>query len=347
MASTAEPAPSRSPQDTVATRPGKPASQLPEPGRFWVRYLPKSWETPDRPWIHLATARLGEWARRPASRTGAVEALPDIPLDDVLYVPPVPSKRGPARDELATARLVHGTPVLVQLFPGEEPKIPSVQGVTFVFDLLSVLMEGDLGRLDRLPTGASAVWPLIAGLTDDPSLWDEGCRRLALAGARCVQAITPLLVPADRHRLLNELEGRDDLFDALFHREPPPERDFARAAHRHGLEPYLARPLPRAPILGRENRRIGEVLALAAELWLRLDRPVEQGQAFYRAARWVDETRYDLDALAHEGNLAVIKAFDEASLAVVADVVETGESELLAGLLADYVAPKGQEEGTR
>lgn len=336
--------PSVEPQE--AARPSRPGSQLPEPGRFWVRYLPKAWETPDRPWVHLGGGRLGEWVRRGAPRP-ALESLSDAPLDDVLYVPPVPPKRGPARDELATARLMDGTPVLVQLFPGEEPKIPPVQGVTFVFDLLAVLLDGDLGKLDRLPTGASVVWPLIAGLTDDPSLWDEGCRRLALAGARCAQALAPALTPQDRHRLLDEKEGGDDLFDALFHREPPPERDFARAAHRHGLDPFLARPLPRAPIVGRENRRIGEVLALAGELWLRLGRPVEQGQSFYRSARWVDETTYDLEALAHEGNLGVIKVFDPTSLAVVAEVVETGESALLAGLLAEYVAPQGPEgEGT-
>jgi hypothetical protein len=334
-------------EEARPARPARPGSQLPEPGRFWVRYLPKTWETPDRPWVHLAGAKLGEWARRGAPRP-ALESLSDTPLDDVLYIPPVPAKRGAARDELATARLVDGTPVLVQLFPGEEPKIPPVQGVTFVFDLLAVLMDGDLGRLDRLlPTGASVVWPLIPGLTDDPSLWDEGCRRLAMAGARCAQALAPVLSPADRHRVLEELESRDELFDALFHREPPPERDFARVAHRHGLDPFLARPLPRAPIVGRENRRIGEVLALIAELWLRLGRPVEQGQAFYRSARWVDETTYDLDALAHEGNLAVIKAFDERSVAAVAEVAETGESELLAELLAEYVAPQGPEgEGT-
>jgi hypothetical protein len=280
---------------------------------------------------------LGEWERRGASRVVSSEALAEIPLDDVLYLPPVPAKRGPARDEIATAHLVDGTPVLVQLFPGDEPKIPPVQGVTFVFDLLAVLMERDLGKLDRLPTGASVVWPLIPGLSDDPALWDEGCRRLALAGARCAQALAPTLVPADRRRLLDELDDPDEVFEALFHRESPPEREFARAAHCHGLDPFLPRPLPRAPIVGRENRRLGEVLALIAELWLRLGRPVEQGQAFYRAARWVDETTYDLEALTREGNLAVLKALDERSREAVAEMVDTGESELLAALLAEYV----------
>jgi hypothetical protein len=319
------------------SRPARPISQLPEPGRFWVRYVPRAWERPDRPWLHLATGRLGEWAHRGASRVASVESLADIPLDDVLYLPPVPAKRGTVRDEAATAHLVNGTPVLVQLFPGDESKIPPVQGVAFVFDLLAVLMDRELGKLDRLPTGAAVVWPLIPGLSDDPALWDEGCRRLALAGARCAQALSPTLVPADRRRLLDELDDSDQVFEALFHRESPPERDFARVAHRHGLDPFLPRPLARTPIVGRENRRLGEILALIAELWLRLGRPVEQGQAFYRAARWVDETTYDLEALAREGNLAVLKAFDERSRALVGEVVDTGESELLSELLAEYV----------
>jgi hypothetical protein len=152
-------------------------------------------------------------------------------------------------------------------------------------------------------------------------------------------------VPADRRRLLDELEDPDAVFEALFHREPPAERDFARVAHRHGLDPFLSRPLARAPVAGRENRRLGEVLALTAELWLRLGRSVEPGQAFYRAARWVDEASYDLEALVREGNLAVIPALDERSREVVTEVVETGESKLLRELLAEYLAPEGREGG--
>ena len=41
------------------------AAQLPEPGRFWIRYVPKAWEPPERPWINLATGTLGDWGRNP------------------------------------------------------------------------------------------------------------------------------------------------------------------------------------------------------------------------------------------------------------------------------------------
>ncbi len=241
-----------------------------------------------------------------------------------------------------------GTPVLIQLFPGEETTVPPVTGSAFVFDLLQTLLERDLGALRRLPSGAAAVWPLLPGLTDDPALWEIGCRDLAAAGARCVQALTPALTPADR-RKLSERWGQEDeaAFDALFHRPPPSERDFARAAHRHGLEPFLTRPLPRPPVTGAGNRWIGGVLAVTGEVWLRLGRPVEQGQAFYRAARWVDRSPYDLEALAREGNLGVLP-LDAESREIVAECAETGESDRLARLLEEYVAPAetGADAGT-
>jgi hypothetical protein len=320
-------------------KPGaKPAPQLPEPGRFWIRYAPKSWEPPERPWVNLAAGTLGDWGRHPKARYAEISALAETPLDDVLYLPPVPPRRAAARDELARARLVGGTPVLVQLLPGEETTVPRVAGAAFVVDLLHALLERDLGALRRLPAGGTAVWPLLPGLTDDPALWELGCRDLAAAGVRCVQALAPALTPADRRRLAERGDEEDAAFDALFHREPRPEREFARAAHRHGLAPFLPRPLPRPPVLGAGNRRIGGALALAAEIWLRLGHPVETGQALYRDARWADRATYDLESVAREGNLGVLP-LDPVSREIVAECAEGGESERLARLLAEYLAP--------
>lgn len=321
----------------------RPAALLPEAGRFWIRYVPRAWESPEQPWVHLAEGRLGEWGRAAAQKAAAganvFGLLAEEPLDDVLYLPPVPTRRAAARDKLASTRLVDGTPVVLQLFPGEESTVPSVSGVAFVFDLLPALLARDFERLDKVPSGGTAAWALISGLTDDPALWDEGCARLAAAGVRCVQAVAPELSPSDRRRLAERWateENEEEIFEALFHREPPSERAFARVARRHGLAPFLPRPLPRPPVLRIENRRIGGVLALIAELWLRLGRSEEQGQAFFRDARWIDETHYDVEAVADEGNLAVLP-LDPASRDLVAQTVETGEAALLNELLAEYV----------
>ncbi|HEX4960010.1 MAG TPA: hypothetical protein VF173_04165 [Thermoanaerobaculia bacterium] len=318
----------------------KPAAQLPEPGRFWIRYVPRSWEPPERPFLNLATGGLGEWGRAPkAARPSDLAALAETPLDDVLYFPPVPPRRAAARDEVARTRLMAGTPVLVQLLPGEESTVPPVTGAAIVFDLLPALLDRDLARLRRLPSGAAAVFPLLPAVSDDPALWELACRDLAAAGVRCVQALAPVLAPADRRRLA-ERWGEEEAFEALFHREPPAERDFARLAHRHGLEPFLPRPLPRPPVLGAGNRRIAGLLALAAELWLRLGRPVETGQSLYKDARWIDRSPYDLEALAREGNLGVLP-LDAASREIVAECAESGEPDLLEKLLAEYLAPDG------
>jgi hypothetical protein len=316
------------------------ASQLPEPGRFWIRYVPRAWDFPDRPWIDLSSGALGGRGRgAPAAGRADFTHLAETPLDDLLYLPPVPARRAAARDEVARTRLMGGTPVLVHLLPGEESGVPPVAGVAFVVDLLPALLERELDRLLRVPPHAVAVWPLLPGLTDDPAFWDLGCRHLAAAGVAGAQPVTPALEAGDRRRLAERWSRGDDaVFDALFHREPPPERAFARVAHAHGLAPFLPRPLPRPPVQGVANRRIAGVLALTAELWLRLGRSAERGHAVYRSARWIDRTSYDLEALAREGNLAVLDPVDALSRELIAECVERdGEPRLLEELLAEYL----------
>jgi hypothetical protein len=343
-------------------------ARLPEPGRLWVRYAPRGWEGPDRPWLDLAAGRLGRSNRQTAAIAAGDDGGPGgggllgtagPALDDVLYLPPVAEDLAGWRDSLAERALAGGTPVLVQLLPGDETRLletpgRGAAGAVVVVDLLAALLpggwlhEGGLAGPSAADCSgiAAAVWPLLPGLTDDPALWERGCERLAASGLGCLQALAPALGPGDRRRLAQG--SREGAFEALFHRghrEPPPERDFARAAHRHGLAPFLPRPLPRPPWPRVENRRIAGRLALAAELWLRLGRPVEQAQSLFRAARWLDATPYDVEALRREGNLAVVSALDPLARRVVAEAAEVaeaaggGEPALLDELLAEYLGP--------
>ena len=335
-------------------------ARLPEPGRCWIRYAPRRWEGPERPWLDLAASRLGRSSRPDAAGAGNEDGQTDLgdllgttgpPLDDVLYLPPVPEDLAGWRDSLAERALAGGTPVLVQLLPGDETRLPrapaqapapGVAGAVVVVDLLAALLPGGFLHEERPPAplsrAAAAVWPLLPGITDDPALWERGCERLAASGLACLQALAPAFGPGDRRRLARD--SREGAFEALFHRGqvgPAAERDFARTAHRHGLAPFLPRPLPLPPWPRAENRRIAGLLALAAELWLRLGRPVETAQSLFRAARWLDAAPYDVDALRREGNLAVVTALDPLARSAVTEASGGGEPALLGELLAEYL----------
>lgn len=333
------------------------AAQPPEPSRFWIRYAPQRWPAPEHPWVDLARGALGDepgrigggllgdehrdsggppdrdGGRLPGGDAAASGGSAERPLDDLLYLPPVAPERRPERDALAAMHLERGTPVLVQVLPGEEP---GPAEATAVYDLLPALLAPDLAPLDRLPRGAAAVWPLLAGLTDEPALWDPACARLAAAGAATVQPLEVSLSAAGKRRLA---EGRgDEVFHALFHRGPRSEREFAAAAHRHGLAVFLPRPLPRPPFTGGGNRRLAADLLLMAELWLALGHPLGRGLALLRTARWIDASAYDVAALAREGNLAVVPEVDAESRQLIEEWAASGRLAPLATLHAEYLA---------
>jgi hypothetical protein len=335
------------PIPTATTAPVPLVSQLPDPGRLWIRFAPRSWPAPPEPWSDFAGARLG------TSRAGQGVTVAGA-LDDVLYLPPVAPELEPARLNSARQRLADGTPVLLQHAAGDPHATAlaaagsladglqraGLEGATVVFDLLPALLAGELDALGCLPAGAITVWPLIAGISDQPQLWRQGCERLAAAGAAVVQALALSLTPVDRRRLL---VGREEAFDSLFHGAGPSEREFARVAHGYRLAPFLPRPLPRQPLLGAGNRELAGALTLAADLWLRLGRPAGRGLDMARAAHWVDRSTYDVGALAREGNLGVVPEIDETTRGAIEGWAGDGRLELLDELLAEYTAPASGE----
>jgi hypothetical protein len=309
--------------------------QTPDPNHCWARFVPRAWPADGRLWLDLFTRRPG----RPGPAGAGLEpARFMVTCEDVLYLPPVePSLEEELSQGVAKLEST-GTPLLVHLLPGTAPEF---RRATRVYDLLQVIATGDLAALERLPRGCSAVWPLIKGYTDDQAVWEEALTRLAECGVSCVQGIAADLEPADRRRIV-ELAGEGG-FDKLFHGGPPSERDFAVAAHRHGLHPFVSRPLPAAPAALRSNRELAEKLALIGELWLRLGRAESRGQSFYRASRWVDREAHDLARLAREGNLGVVSWLDAPSRDVLQELATTGASNLLTDLLQQYLDPSPGE----
>ncbi len=259
---------------------------------------------------------------------------PREPLDDVFYLPPVADAFRQQRRELATRMTDAGTPVVVQHLPNEAPM---VEGPAAVYDLLEALLARDYDALAGVPAGATAIWPLIGGYTDDASSWQTGLGHLADAGVGCVQGIAADLSPGDRRRLVNE--AGEAGFEALFHGPVPSERRFAQAVADFGLAAFADRPLPSTSAALRGNRRLAALLATIGELWLRLRRGEARGQAYYRAARWIDRESHDLWTLGREGNLGVVTWLDGPSRSLLEGFVSTGECPLLEQLRRDYLTP--------
>jgi hypothetical protein len=277
----------------------------------------------------LANTRLGGFQGVP------VDTLPSLDgadLDDFLVLPPVKDELNRARDLLATSLIEKGAPVLIQLRPGERCEVAQARKI---YDLLGPVLRGEFKQLTKLPAGSTAVWPLLPGLSDHEEVWNEGLSLLQAVGVSCVQPVTVDLLPRERRFLA---EGRDDhVFDALFHGPSPSEQAFARCADRYGLEVFMRRkPTGRTPRV-ENNRRIAADLALSGELWLRLGRSVNGGQALFRAARGAESTHYDLMALAREKNLMVMGWLDAKTLAVIQEIVREGGAGLLQELMDEYL----------
>jgi hypothetical protein len=272
-------------------------------------------------------------------RGGDGTALPAAESVDtaggLLYVPPVDPELAPERDRLVDALRRRGVSLLVQLDPDEARSSSAVAAEAIAVDLLEALLSRRLDALDAVPPGAVVVWPLLPALTDDPALWAEGCRRLAAGGAACVQAMVPELSPSDRRRLASG-DGEPEIFSRVFHGRAEGERRFAATAASHGLEVFFRRRSGGGDRRSR-NEALAELLALGAELWLRLGRGEVLGQELFRASRWVEDTAVDVRALAAEGNLEIVEALREPAAEIVGEWGRTGASATVDRWLAEYV----------
>jgi hypothetical protein len=308
----------------------RPVQQLPEPNRFWITYSSRTWRCTARPYTDLANCRLAGFQKATLDHD-----LPDLDFEevgDLLYLPPVDAELIPARDAFIERMAAERIRVLCQLRPGDAAPPPSA---AVVYDLLEPLLKGAFDRLGELPEGAEAAWPLIPGLTDHLEAWEEGLDYLRIAKARGVQPLVPELAPTVR-RTLAERYG-DQAFDALFHGDTPSERSFAIAADRVGLEIFFGRPSTNLHPRQESNRQLASQLALAGELWHRLERPVAAGQGLLRAARGAESSHYDLAGLAKDNNLKIMDWLDVQSFEMIRQLVQAERSALLTTLQCEYL----------
>lgn len=319
--------------------------QLPDPCRLWIRYVPRRWPWPDAPCLDLSSLELS--VPRASGEEDGEEILGDLEsarFDDVLYLPSVERHLEEQRRELAATHLERGTPVLVQVRPGEE-SVPD--GCIGVLDLLPLWLgpgrerwrsgdaEGTAGGDRSLPAGVvCAVVPLVPGL--GPQDFDELsrlCEWLAACGVEVAQGVAVKIEPSARRALADARENAS--FLDLFHGESLSERAVAIAARRVGMEPFLERPVPRPPLLAG-NERLAGGLALAAELAARLGRPAREQEALVRAARWSERTGRDLAALHRDRNLGVLPWLETPARHMLVELIEEDLSPTLDRWLREY-----------
>ena len=308
-----------------------------EPANLWIRHSFSRLPAPetDRFWCDLATGVLAAPTAAPApDASDAAELVRSA--TDVVYVPPLPADQEVLRTRIVEAAAAAGVPLLIQIV-GDLPVSGSTvaersrrrltdppPNATVVIDLLdslvrqSALLRQELreNRQPNLPLApaplqdATLVWPLVTGWTDQPGVLEPAMARFAAAGARRVLARTLELDARDRRLLAEHLQSAwPEAFDAVFHGDesPPDTEAFRSAAEAAGLESRLPRPLPAPPL----PPRLRLARELAGHLIERGDAADAGGDAYYRAARFLDRDEIDIEAAAREGNLGVLPWLEE------------------------------------
>jgi len=297
-----------------------------EPANLWIRHSFSRWRpaSEDGFWCDLANGSLGSSGA--AADAAAVDAGDAVELlhsvTDVVYVPPLAAEHGPLRSSIIEAAAATGAPLLIQVVHGRLTGTAVADlppNATIVLDVLDSLVcqaaalreEFREKRQPSLPFApaplqdATLVWPLISGWTDLPEVLGPATVRFAAAGAHRVVPRSLELAARDRRLLAERLQTTwPEAFDALFHggESAPDTAAFRSAAAAAGLEHRLPRPLP-APPLPPRLRLVRELAGHLIELG---DVAATGGDAYYRAARFLDRDEIDIEAAAREGNLGVL-----------------------------------------
>ena len=308
-----------------------------EPANLWIRHSFSHWPAADEDklWCDLATGVLAAPTAAPAS-DALVAAELVRSSTDVVYIPPLPVDRDVLRTRIVEAAAAAGVPLLIQIVGdlpvsgstvaeafGQSPAAPPLNA-TVVIDLLDCLIrrasvlrqEYRESRQTNLPLeppplrDATLVWPLVTGWTDQPGVMEPALARCAAAGARRVVPRALELNASDRRLLAERLQSAwPEAFDAIFHGDEsaPDGSAFRSAAEAAGLDHRLPRPLS-APPLPARLRFARELAGHLIELG---DAADAGGDAYYRAARFLDRDEIDIEAAAREGNLGVLPWLEE------------------------------------
>lgn len=295
------------------------------PATFWVRWvLSSSPPGPERT-VDLATRTL----RSPAgSRRHLRRAELSLPrtLDLVLLE---------AQEESVASRLEQeGFPILRRVTPGA----PGGARGHCLLDLADAVWNGD--RDLRRPLEATALWvlfPLFPGFdigSGGPlGGWIE---RLLSLDAEAVLPFPVDLRPRERRAWAERLG--EEHFEAVFHRDPAPIREVARAFARAGLSIFPELPcVERSSRRERERRELVARLAEVAFLLGEMGISERETQELWQSARKLEESELDLAAVAREGNLGVVSWLSPAARRWIERFVTQGAEATIGAVRARFV----------
>ncbi|MCM2268654.1 MAG: hypothetical protein NDJ75_00975 [Thermoanaerobaculia bacterium] len=306
----------------------------PSPFRGWIRWRPRDWPAPPRPWFDVATRRIG-WPDEGSPPTAPLpDDLPRRP--GLVALPPLAAARRAEREAMRE-RLAAASCTVVDFVLAADGVAAGAGRFAWVDPLDAWLAGTDTDDWIRAVAAATEgaelaiAVPLVAGVTpegDALALWLD---RFATLAPVAVLGVVAELSPYERRRLV-EARGEGS-FDAVFHGRPLPEHDFALAVASRGL-----RTLPRRQLLATLPPRLTRNLELAGALWetaelaLRLRSSEAECAGLFAAARRVEATPHDLAALAREGNLGVLDWPSPAAREVVEQLLARGAADRLDAL---------------
>jgi hypothetical protein len=308
----------------------------PEPSALWARWIPRDWLPLDEGRADPFGDAIGSSVLQSSTALPAV--APSEP--EVTYLPPVPFESRAARDRLAAAIVESGGHALVHIDLDEER--PVGFGETHVVDLLGpLLMEA---RGEPWPDsfggvrGAWVVLPLLPGVpTSGIEGWRRWLARLTAAGAAGAAPVTTSW--SARERRLLAASAPESRWDAFFHAVPPSDSELAREIASAGLAALAARPEVGAPPRRSRNRRLASILLATATLGDWLGESEAVAAELRAAARRIEASPLDVEALAREGNLGVLDWLGDEATALLAEAVRKGRSARLAELEARLREP--------
>lgn len=192
----------------------------------------------------------------------------------------------------------------------------------------------DLDRLEVLfasaPRGRwGAVVPVIFPVTTDLAALREIADLAKKHGASFLASV-PVAVDATAKQAMARslaLDGNDETYAMLFHSLLEPvhvatERHLAALASEGGMADFVVPP----DWHGRTNWNAAIVLMLAATRLLAMEEDVDLAALLARSARAVAELEKPLTRIAEAASLSIVETLDEASVDILTDWLESGDS---------------------